>query len=164
MLSPRDSHQNTQPVMGDSNQAQSRVGSWVWVALCICRVSGRTRGGNSFQGVARLRMCLPAHPPISIHTPHSPPIHAALSIPSQAFLPVPLLTICLPHPVALAGLWRPCWTHSVLQPVPASSEVHVSGVSVVEAAFAELASEADNLPLVTAYLGQNTAQLPAGQP
>lgn len=71
-----------------------------------------------------------------------------------------------PTLVALAGLWHPCWTHSVLQTVPASSQVHVSGVPVIEAAFAELASEADHLPLVTTHLGQDmkVTRLPAGQP
>lgn len=90
-------------------------------------------------------------------------MHPSLSplTPSFPFLSSPATS---PTLVALASLWRPCWTHSVLQPVPASGQVHVSGVPVVEAAFAELASEADHLPLVTAHLGQNTAQLPAGQP
>lgn len=48
--------------------------------------------------------------------------------------------------------------------MPASGQVHVPGVVVVEAALAELASEAVHLPLLAAHLGQNTAQLPTGQP
>lgn len=95
--------------------------------------------------------------------PHSSP--HPLSILSNLFLPVPLLTSHLPLPRSPGRpLAPPCWTHPVLQPVPASGQVHVSGIPVIEAAFAELASEADHLPLLAAHLGQNTAQLPTRQP
>lgn len=90
-------------------------------------------------------------------------MHPSLSLLTSVVLFLSPATF--PYPVALAGLLcPPCRTHPVLQPVPASGQVHVSGIPVVEAAFAELASEADHLPLLAAHLGQNTAQLPTCQP
>lgn len=76
-------------------------------------------------------------------------------------------TTLLPIPLLLSyrvGLWFPCWTYPVLQPMPPSRQVHVPGVAVIEAALAELAAEADHLPLVAAHLGQSAAQSPTGHP
>lgn len=168
-FSPLLGTKNAQPARKGSSQAQSTKQDGAPGVHGFVRLQGLGTAGREILPVSSKATKVSARPPTYPYTlltpkPHLSP-HLSVHPFSIALRPSSrsLLRSHLPHPVSLAGLWRPCWTHSVLQPVPASSQVHVSGVSVIEAAFTELASEADHLPLVTAHLGQNTAQLPASQ-